>query len=242
MFIFGKTTTTAAATLLLAFAGITTASASSDDSIAELVELNPGTSYSQMQADLSAYAEANNTTVEAVAQEALEDARGSTTNNVASSSGFRQAVPVLPAGRNRGDIFVTPANTLGFDHGHTGLYFSAEEIIEAPGKKGEHTQSHRISRNNVSAPSGSVLLNVKIDQATKDSVADWTNENLLGRPYNSNFAVNKFGSFSALNCSQLVWHAYDVAAGINLDSNGGPGVYPYNIKDSEHTEIYHTVS
>lgn len=70
MFIFGKTTTTTAATLALAFAGITTASASSDDPIAELVELNPGTSYTQMQADLSAYAEANNTTVHAVAQEA----------------------------------------------------------------------------------------------------------------------------------------------------------------------------
>lgn len=83
---------------------------------------------------------------------------------------------------------------------------------------------------------------MKIDQVTKDSVADWANENLLGRPYNSNFAVNKFGSFSALNCSQLVWHAYDVAAGIDLDSNGGVGVYPYNIKDSEHTEIYYTVS
>lgn len=55
-----------------------------------------------------------------------------------------------------------------------------------------------MSRNNVPGPSGSVLLNVKIDQATKDSVADWANENLLGRPYNSNFAVNKFGSFSAL--------------------------------------------
>lgn len=47
MFIFGKTTTTTAATLALAFAGITTASASSDDPIAELVELNPGTSYTQ---------------------------------------------------------------------------------------------------------------------------------------------------------------------------------------------------
>lgn len=158
MFIFGKTTTTTAATLALAFAGITTASASSDDPIAELVELNPGTSYTQMQADLSAYAEANNTTVHAVAQEVPSVL---TTVILACTS-------------------------------------QPKKSLKPPAKKGEHTQSHKINRNSVSAPSGSVLLNVKIDQATKDSVADWANENLLGRPYNSNFAVNKFGSFSAL--------------------------------------------
>lgn len=41
-----------------------------------------------------------------------------------------------------------------------------------------------------------------------------------------------------MNCSQLVWVAYMEAAGIDLDSNGGPGVYPYDIRDSSYTVTY----
>jgi uncharacterized protein YycO len=34
------------------------------------------------------------------------------------------------------------------------------------------------------------------------------------------------------NCSQVVWVAYYDGAGINLDSNGGPGVDPSDILKS----------
>jgi len=45
-----------------------------------------------------------------------------------------------------------------------------------------------------------------------------------------------------MNCSQLVWATYTIKAGIALDSNGGFGVYPDNIKDSSLTSTYSTLS
>lgn len=217
------------------------------DPIAELVSLMPEVSYQQMHSDLTIYAEAQGISLEEAAWEALEDAKGSLSSNETPgeaafrSAGVERNLSLIPS-NNRGDIFVTPASSLGYDHGHTGIYFNVHEVIEAPGKKGEHTHSRRTNIDDVPVASGAEILNVTIEQERKDAVADWADANLLGRPYNINFAANKVGSFSTLNCSQLVWHAYKVAADLDLDSNGGAGVYPYNIKDSEHTETYHVIT
>lgn len=65
--------------------------------------------------------------------------------------------------------------------------------------------------------------------------------NKLGLPYNSNFAFNKTVRDSKYNCSQLVWASYMNAGNLNLDGNGGPGVYPTNIRDSPYTTTYATL-
>lgn len=61
-----------------------------------------------------------------------------------------------------------------------------------------------------------------------------------GKPYNTNFAFNKTVEDSKYNCSQLVWAAFKKQE-LDLDSNGGPGVYPSNIRDSRHTSTYKTL-
>jgi hypothetical protein len=50
------------------------------------------------------------------------------------------------------------------------------------------------------------------------------------------FAANKI-TMSKLNCSSLVWRAYK-HVNIDLDSNGGPGVYPADIRNSRFTSTY----
>ena len=41
-----------------------------------------------------------------------------------------------------------------------------------------------------------------------------------------------------LNCSQLVWYAYKYGAGVGIDSNGGPGVYPHDIVEGSLAHTY----
>ena len=85
------------------------------------------------------------------------------------------------------------------------------------------------------------IMNVEIDQKKKDAAADYADQHLLGKGYNLNFAFNKDPHGSTMNCSQLVWVAFKEGADVDLDGNGGPGVYPYDIRDSELTSGYQTI-
>ena len=66
--------------------------------------------------------------------------------------------------------------------------------------------------------------------------ADWARElALLSRPYNDAFWANKScETTDNYNCSQLVWCAYNAITTINLDYNGGFGVYPNDIISSNN--------
>lgn len=46
---------------------------------------------------------------------------------------------------------------------------------------------------------------------------------------------------TTMNCSQLVWAAYMKSLNVDLDGNGGNGVYPGDIRDSPHTITYQTL-
>ncbi len=49
-------------------------------------------------------------------------------------------------------------------------------------------------------------------------------------------------SYEVVNCSQLVWLAYREATGIDLDANGGLGVYPTDLTNSALTSTYRIVT
>lgn len=81
---------------------------------------------------------------------------------------------------------------------------------------------------------------VTADPATRTAAAEWAISK-TGEGYNSpragyryNFAFNKKIDGNSFNCSSLVWAAYMVAShgSIDLDKDGGPGVYPDDIRDS----------
>ncbi|MBM7051690.1 YiiX/YebB-like N1pC/P60 family cysteine hydrolase [Rothia sp. ZJ1223] len=61
----------------------------------------------------------------------------------------------------------------------------------------------------------------------------------VGKPYNGVFFNNKKINASKYNCSQLVWAAYKSNdPNVDLDANGGPGVYPSDIANSSWTTWY----
>ena len=41
-----------------------------------------------------------------------------------------------------------------------------------------------------------------------------------------------------LNCSQLARYAHEHGAGVDTDSNGGPGVYPHDIVEGSLAYTY----
>lgn len=152
---------------------------------------------------------------------------GVTDTNTKSSNSYQ-----LTRSYYKGDMFLTPAATAGVQHGHIGIYGDKDWIVEAEGP-------FKLSRwewhYNIFVPKGTILMETTCSQAQQDAAADYAYNKLVGYPYNPVFWNNKESDPKALNCSQLVWLAYKKAAGVDLDGNGGDGVYPYDIRDSDYT-------
>lgn len=73
----------------------------------------------------------------------------------------------------------------------------------------------------------------------RKAVAAWALKQ-VGKPYDYVFSENKVNDVEGnlmFNCSELVWKAwrYNLKVAVDLDSNGGTGVYPNNIRDSKRT-------
>lgn len=136
-----------------------------------------------------------------------------------ASSGGGGGTYTLGTGRQVGDVFYRPASI----HGHVGIYYLTGTIVEAPGGCCTVTAKSAYSYK---VPSGSTKMQIETSQNTRTSAAVWAN-NRQGTAYNYSFFNNK-KTTGKMNCSQLVWAAYKVYS-VNLDSNGGFGVYPKDI-------------
>lgn len=216
-----------------------------------LVELNPGIDPAELALDLRANAEDQGLTVAAMTSALLAEAESSAASAATSnpggavgylqkSSGGSGSVPIGNAER-KGDVYFSPASTLFVQHGHTGIYYSKTTTVEAPGS-GKSSDSFVATSRWVSK--GAVKQYVNTSKANRDKAGDFAYKHLRGHSYNSNFAFNKSTNTAPsakYNCSQLVWLAYKTGSGIDLDSDGGNGVYPANIRDSKWTITYATV-
>lgn len=139
--------------------------------------------------------------------------------------------------RYKGDIFHSYARTV-VRHNHVGIFYTTKTVVEAPGP-GSKSQARTAATLNKCGPV--YKMYVKAKQTTRNKAANYAYSSLRGKAYDLDFANNKNNGTGALNCSELVWRAYK-HAGIELDSNGGPGVYPNNIKDDPSTVTYSTRS
>jgi hypothetical protein len=237
-----------AAGLALASAAALPAAAGESD-LARLASLNTGAAVSEIEAGVRAYADQHGITFDEALDRALAEATTSLASAKTSESlrgdvmswlfGGAPSVVVAPlgVGQNTGDVFVAPASTFGVEHGHTGIYVNPGTIVEAwVGEK-----SRAVSAATRLVPLGTVKQSVNVDQAKRDAAARYAEVSLQGRPYNANFAVNRATDAPAMNCSQLVWTAFLAGAGIDIDSNGGLGVYPSDIRSSELVTTYATL-
>ena len=73
-------------------------------------------------------------------------------------------------------------------------------------------------------------------QNTGTAVADYASQELVGVPYKLLAGLYKAEPLSGTQCAHLVWSAYK-QFGIDLDSDGGIFVTPYDIQNSPYLEI-----
>ncbi|MGW4129458.1 hypothetical protein [Amycolatopsis japonica] len=140
--------------------------------------------------------------------------------------------------RNKGDIFHSYAKSSVVKHNHVGIYYTTKTIVEAPGT-GQKSKSVTASTLKKCGPI--YKMYVATLQENRDKAANHAYNNFRNMPYDPNFFDNKANSNGKLNCSELVWKAYRHGTKLDLDGNGGPGVYPDDLKEHDATVVYATI-
>ncbi|KAB7789845.1 hypothetical protein [Bifidobacterium leontopitheci] len=132
----------AAIVLTLFIAGGTLSAAyaveTTETKIERLLELTPGITAEEAEEAVRLTAETLGQTFEQTLDDAVLEAE---THSFRTARTATAANIVLGAGNQGGDVFYSPASTSGFAHGHSGIYTSTSEIVEAPGvgKKARYT-------------------------------------------------------------------------------------------------------
>ncbi|AYA33269.1 MULTISPECIES: hypothetical protein [Enterococcus] len=209
--------------------------------IDRLLELQPGLSQSELLVSIDETARTMNISREEVIEislSELESAIEDTEKEMRQLRGGSSGNKKLGTALNKGDIFYTPSSTLGIPHGHVGIYYAFNRIVESIPETGVRNISY-VGRN---VEPNAVMQSVSTTQAKRNAAANWANSRVGIDGYSYNFATNRQTAHTgAKNCSKLVWSAYLLNAGTDIDRNGGTGVYPLDIRDSNLTRTYQTI-
>lgn len=138
----------------------------------------------------------------------------------------------------KGNIYYTSAATWGLNHGHVGMYYKKTHIVESVPKLGVRS----ISAKKRKVEKGAVVKSVKVSTKKKNAAVDWGKGRIKKDGYSVNFATNRTtGHYGSKNCSKLIWSAFKLKAKIDIDKNGGLGVYPRDVRDSGYTKLVRKV-
>lgn len=138
-----------------------------------------------------------------------------------------------------GDIIFCPATYLSSSIlGHTALVVDGEvgRIAEA---YGFGTGFDTTSKASFFIYPAFVILRPKVDTDIKTAVVEYTKNELVGAEYDilaGIFEKKAPDILERTHCSHSVWYAYN-KFGIDLDSNGGKIVTPYDILNSDQLEV-----
>lgn len=151
----------------------------------------------------------------------------------------RSMVPLAPL--KNGDIIVTlSTHTAGWSHGHAGLVVDAERCVTLESVV-LGSLSSQMNANHWRSYSTMVVLRPKADDETGEKVVRLALDKLDHIPYSlvSGAFGDKFqpldGPHSA-HCGYLPWYAW-MAAGVDLDSDGGRIAAPEDFLHSPNMEI-----
>lgn len=140
----------------------------------------------------------------------------------------------------KGDILITSSTHIsGVRIGHAGLVTDPRysNVLQA---NAYGTVSRVSPASEFTKRVNFMVLRVKDSTAGSEKVSeivDYAMENLVGVPYEglSGLLSNK-SDIAKTQCAHIIWYAF-MQFGIDLDSNGGLLVTPYDICNSEHVEL-----
>jgi uncharacterized protein YycO len=211
-----------------------------DPYVEKIVKMQPGSTKEEVLQDARQVANIQHRSVEDVLkqiyQECLTDVKKGEEELKAlgDSDGDRFLV-----NSKKGNIYYTDSYTSGINHGHVGMYYKADGIVEAtPDKKGVGT----VKAKNRKVYKGAVIQSVSTTTSRKNAVADWAYNRVGKDGYSYNFATNRLTDhYGDKNCSKLLWSAFLLKSGLDIDKDLGYGVYPRDMRDSKFTTTIHTI-
>lgn len=215
-------------------------SAAEVTNIDRLLDLQPGLSREELMEGIEETAKSMGKSETEVIDLALNELEQTIAEEQGESRlrGGSSGARYLTSADRKGDIFYTPSSTLGIQHGHVGIYYAKNRIVESIPSTGVRNITHT-SRN---VEKNAVMQLVNTTQAKRNAAADWANSRVGKDAYSYNFVTNRQTAHTgAKNCSKLLWSAYIQKAGIDIDRNGGTGVYPIDIRDSSYTRTYKVI-
>ncbi|MDA1477056.1 hypothetical protein [Bacillus changyiensis] len=235
----------------LVFTGVTNLKAAespNSETINYILKMNPGLTKGELMNSAKQAAKQSKKSTEQVLNEVKselkkqenltrnEEAKSitfSAAGSSSSSSGSKKQIGTS----SKGNIFYTPAATIGVQHGHVGMYYTSNTIVESV-KGGVRA----IKTNRVFVERNAVVKSVKVSKNKKYNSVNWGKSRVGKDGYSGNFVTNRITShYGAKNCSKLVWSAFKMKAGIDMDKNKGYGVYPKDIRDSSYTKFVRRV-
>lgn len=152
---------------------------------------------------------------------------------------LRYMVPLAPL--KNGDVVVTlSTHTAGWSHGHAGLVVDAERGVTLESVV-LGSLSSQMNVNHWRSYSTLAVLRPKADDEARQKVVQLALDKLDNIPYSlvSGAFGEKFqpldGAHSA-HCGYLPWHAW-MAAGLDLDSDGGRIAAPEDLLHSPNVEV-----
>lgn len=197
------------------------------------------------------YSEAEGITMAEAYDKLLEEAmNGAPLLSASELSAYASRTVVLPTASTGAIFFIDSESAWN----HVGLYTSSTYIVESMPEDGVQYWKYNdpeayqnVVTNPADGVNDSCIMTVDTTTSKRKAAAAWPGENIeAGTPYDYDFLDNKQDYYTsganttkseldALNCSELVWKAYKKAANIDLDGNGGLGVYPNDVLDSDNT-------
>jgi uncharacterized protein YycO len=138
----------------------------------------------------------------------------------------------------KGNFYYTPSQTAYLDHGHIGLYYASTTIVESVPSSGVRQISTTARKVD---SSGAVVKSVSTSTTNRNNAANWAYSQ-IGQSYSYNFATNRLtGHDGAKNCSKLIWSAFKLHGNLDLDVDGGLGVYPRDVRDAPGTVLVRNI-
>jgi uncharacterized protein YycO len=207
----------------------------------EIVHMQPGSTPQEVLQDAKYVAKLQHKDVEEVLQEIHKELAADVKKGQEEKSRHLQG----GKGKKRwlvksvkGNIFYSDSETGTINHGHVGIYYKEDLIVESMPKLGVR----KLEAKQKEVSPGAVIKSVNTSDKKRGAAADWAFSRIGKDGYSNNFATNRLTDhYGNKNCSKLVWSSFILKAGLDVDKDGGTGVYPRDIRDSSLTKIVKTI-
>ncbi|MER2263049.1 MAG: hypothetical protein ABS934_13640 [Psychrobacillus sp.] len=228
--------------MLLVSTSFTGASANSYSYLDEISSLQPDVSTEEMMASVQEIAKNTGETEEQILEQIYKELKTDQAQGLAEAkSNHTQGASggtVSVGNSTKGNFYYTPSQTAYLDHGHVGLYYTSTTIVESVPSTGVRTISTTARKVD---SSGALVKSVSTTSTNRNNAANWAYTQ-VGQSYSYNFATNRStGHNGAKNCSKLIWSAYKLNGNLDLDDDGGLGVYPRDVRDAPGTTLVRNI-